>query len=77
MLAGRTHYDAMVCIMDYFMTTPERELVLKPYGDWNGISTDYEHEVMVRNDSDYAKCPDTRRRMTGSVMCLNGVLRTF
>ena len=33
MLAGRTYYDAMVCIMDYYMTTPERGLVLKLHGD--------------------------------------------
>ena len=37
MLAGRTHYNAMVCIMDYCMTTPERGLVLKPHGNWDGI----------------------------------------
>ena len=41
MLAGRTHYDAIVCIMDYCVTTPERGLLLKPHGDWNGISIDY------------------------------------
>ena len=40
MLTGRTHYDAMVHVMDYCVTTPERGLVLKPYGDWDGISTD-------------------------------------
>ena len=38
MLAGRTHYNIMVCIMDYYMATPERGLVLKPHGDWDGIS---------------------------------------
>ena len=47
MLAERTHYDAMVHIMDYCMTTPERVLVLNPHNDWNGISTDYKFEVMV------------------------------
>ena len=48
MLAGRTHYDAMVFVMDYCMTNPERGLVLKPHDDWDGISMDNEFEVMVK-----------------------------
>ena len=37
MLAGRTHYSALVHIMDYCMTTPEKGLVLNPHGDWEQI----------------------------------------
>ena len=77
MLAGRTHYNAMVCMMDYFMTTPERGLLLKPHGILDGISVDYEFKVMVKTDSDYAKCMDTKRSMTGSVVYLKGVLVTL
>ena len=77
LLAGRTHYDAMVPIMDDCVTTPERGLVLYPHGDWDGISMDYKFEVMVKTDSIYAKCPDTRRSITGSVVYLNGVLDMF
>ena len=77
MLAGRTHSDAMVCIMDYCMTIPERGLVLKPHGDGDGVNTDYEFEVTVKMDSDYAKYPNTRRSMRESVVYLNGVLVTF
>ena len=62
-----THYNAMICIMYYFVTTSERGLVLKPYGNWDGIYTDYKFEVMVKTDSDYAKCLNTRRIMTGCV----------
>ena len=47
-LAGRTHYNAMVCIMDYCMTTPERGLALKPHSDWEGISADSKFEVKVK-----------------------------
>ena len=75
-IVGKNHYDAIMCIMDYCVTTPRRGLVLKPYGDWDGISTDYEFEVMVRTDSNYAKCPDMRN-MTGSVVYLNRVPVTF
>ena len=47
MLGGKTHYNVMICIMDNCMTTLERGLVLKPQGDWDEVSTDYEFEVMA------------------------------
>ena len=77
MLADRLHYNAMVCITDYCATTPERGLVLKPHGNWDRISMDYKFEVTVKTDSNYAKCPDTRRSITGSIVYLNGALVTF
>ena len=63
--------------MDYCVTTPERVLVLKPHGDWDRICMDYEFEVMVKMDSDYAKCPDTRRSIMGSLVYLNEALVMF
>ena len=76
-LAGKTLYNAMIHIMDYSVITPERGLVLKPYGNWDGISTDYEFKVTVKTDSDYTKCLDTRRSVTESVVYLNEVPITF
>ena len=73
MLAWKTHYDAMIHIMGYCVTSPVRGLVLKSIVVWDGISTDYQFEVMVKTDSDYAKCLDTRRSMTESVISLNGM----
>ena len=32
-LARKTHYNAMLSIMDYYVTTPERGFVRKPYGN--------------------------------------------
>ena len=52
MLAGKTYYNAVICIMNYCVTTLGRGFVLKPYGTWDGISTDYEFEVMAKTDSD-------------------------
>ena len=77
MLAGRTHRDAMICIIDYCVISPERGLFFKPYDNWDRVSTDYEFEVIVKMDSNYTKCQDTRRSMTGSVVYLNGALVTF
>ena len=72
-LAGRTDYVAMMCIMDCSTTTPERGLMLMPFDKWDGIDTDYKFKVTVRTDSYYAKCPDTRKSMTGAVVYLNRV----
>ena len=68
MLVGKTHYNAMMHTMDYCVTTPERGLVLKPFCKWDGISTDYKFEVIVKTDYEYAKCPDMRQSMTGTVV---------
>ena len=76
-LEGRTHYNAIICIMDYSMTSPARGLVLKPHGNWDRINTDYEFEVTVKTYSDYAKCPDMRRSITGSAVHLNRALVIF
>ena len=40
MLAGRMHYDPMVGIMDYCVTTPEGGLVLEPHHDWDLMRMD-------------------------------------
>ena len=72
-IAGMTHYDSVVHIMKYCMATPEIGLVLKPYCELDGTITDYKFEVTVKTDSDDAKCQDTRRSVTGSVVYLNGV----
>ena len=63
----------MICILDHCITTPVRGSLLKPYGDWDGISTDYKFEVTVKTDSDYEKFPGTKISMTGCEMLLNGV----
>ena len=60
-------------MMDYCVTTP----VLKPYSNWDGISTDYKFEVMVKTHSDYPKCLDIRRSMTGNVVYLSRAKVTF
>ena len=59
------------------MITSERGLVLKPHSDWDEISMDYEFDVTIKMDSDYAKCPDMKRIITGSVVYLNGASGTF
>ena len=71
MLTIRTHYNAMVFIMNYCVTSPERGLVFKQHSEWDGISTDYKFEVTVKTDSDYVQCLDMRRSIMGSVVYMN------
>ena len=60
MLEGWTHYDTIIYIMDYCMTTPERGLVFKLHGNWHRISTNDKFEVTVKTDFDCAKCLDKK-----------------
>ena len=50
MIAWKTHYDAMIHLMYYCVITPESGLVLKSYGNYHGISTDYKFEVTVKTE---------------------------
>ena len=46
--AGKTHYNAMICIMNCCVTTPKTGLVFKPFHEWDGIYTDYKFKVMLK-----------------------------
>jgi hypothetical protein len=64
------HYDAMMRTMAYVVGTPERGLTLAPDKQWDG-SKDFEFEITGESDSDYAKCLDTRKSISGIAVFLN------
>ena len=66
------HYEAMIRLMDYCVSTPERGLLLAPKGNWDGRDASYEFEISVSADSGYAKDLDSRRSITGVVTYLDG-----
>mmetsp|Transcript_20158 Transcript_20158/g.42535 ORF Transcript_20158/g.42535 Transcript_20158/m.42535 type:complete len:178 (+) Transcript_20158:1903-2436(+) len=66
------HYQAMLRVMDYVIATPERGLFLAPKGEWDGKNLDFEFEISGKSDSDYAKCKDSSKSITGCVTYLNG-----
>ena len=66
----------MLRVMKYCVDTPNRGLTLKPEGTWDG-SKDYAFVISGRSDSDYAKCPTTRRSATGYRVFLNGTPVAF
>lgn len=69
--ASEKHMKAAIRIMKYCASRPERGLVLAPTETWDG-SSDFEFTVSGRSDSDYTKCLDTRRSVSGERVLLNG-----
>ena len=51
--------------MKYCVDTPERGWLLKPTRKWDGKDQSFRFRVWGKSDSDYAKCPKTRRSVTG------------
>ena len=69
--ASLAHKKAMETVMRYVVGTQERGLLLKPYGTWDG-SKDFPFVILGRSDSDHAKCPDTRKSVSGYTVFLCG-----
>jgi hypothetical protein len=69
--ASEVHMKAMQRTMRYCLATPERGLLLKPNGKWNG-DPNYEFEIKGRSDANYATDPATRRSVSGSSVFLEG-----
>ena len=69
--ASLAHKKAMQTVMKYVVGTPERGLLLKPEGTWDGTKN-HEFVISGRSDSDHAKCPDTRKSVSGYTAFLCG-----
>jgi hypothetical protein len=65
------HYKAMLRVMSYCHSTPNRGLELKPNRKWDG-NPNFEFIIEGRSDSDYAKDTDTRQSVSGSAVFLEG-----
>ena len=70
--ASEKHVMAMLRVMKYCVDRPNRGLILRPDTKWDG-SRDFQFTISGMSDSDYAKCPNTRRSVTGSRVVLNGM----
>jgi hypothetical protein len=58
------HLQALDRCMAHVVQTPNRGLVLKPEGFWDGKGK-HEFVILGRLDTNYAACPDTRRSVGG------------
>ena len=65
------HWNAMCYCIRYVRATPERGLVLRPSGEWDGKDRSFQFVIRGRSDSNYATDPETRKSVTGTVVYLN------
>ena len=70
---SRIHYLAMLKCMKYCVRTKSRGWVLKPTRKWDG-KKGFKFRISGRSDSDYAKCPATRRSVSGYNVKLEGAV---
>ena len=59
--------------MAYILSTPDRGFVLNPKRQWDGKADSIELVISGEANSNYAKCPVTRRSISGNVTSLEGV----
>ena len=61
----KAHIKAMHRAMEYCVGTPNRGWLLRPTRKWDGKDKSYKFRIRGQSDSDYAKCPVTRRSVSG------------
>jgi hypothetical protein len=66
------HIKAMHRAMEYCCATKNRGWVLKPDRKWDGKDKSFKFRITGKADSDYAKCPVTRRSVSGYTTFLEG-----
>jgi hypothetical protein len=64
--------EALERTIRYCVGTPNRGLLFKPFGTWDGIDTSYEFTISGQSDSEYAKDPETRKSIMGYITYMNG-----
>jgi hypothetical protein len=67
----KMHYEAMIRVMPFCTTTPERGRVIAPHCKWDRAR---EFKVSSKSDSTYNECPETRKSVSGNKTELNGML---
>jgi Reverse transcriptase (RNA-dependent DNA polymerase)/Zinc knuckle len=67
--ASLAHLKAMYRAMKYMLGTPNRGKIFQPFGRY---VEGFKFEISGRSDSDYAKCPITRKSVSGYKVCVNG-----
>jgi hypothetical protein len=66
------HYDAMLRIMDYCLSTASRGRMIVPVDRSDGTK-EFEFVVSGASDAAYNQCPDTRKFVSGITTEVNGV----
>ena len=71
--SSRNHYLAILKCMKFCIRTKNRGWAPKPTRKWDG-KKGFKFRISDRSDSDYAKCPATRRSVSGYNVKLEGVV---
>ena len=66
------HVKSMHRAMEHCMATPKKGWTLKPEQKWDSKDKSFKFQVHRLADSDYAKCPVTRRSVSGFAAFLEG-----
>ena len=66
------HVKAMHRAMEYCVATPDRGWLLSPRRKWDGKDREFKFRIHGVSDSDYAKCPVSRRSVSGYSTFLEG-----
>ena len=69
---SEAHVKAMHRCMNYCVNTPNRGWYMRPNRSWDGKDKKFLFKVSGMSDSDYAKCPVTRRSVSGYSTMLEG-----
>ena len=72
--ANLDHKKAMLRIMQYCHSTPERGWTLQPNRTWDPNDQNFEFILKGESDANYATCKETRRSVSGYVVYLEGSL---
>ena len=67
---NEAHIKAMYISMEYVRSTPERGWYLNPSREWDDKDKEFKFVIRGCTDSDYAKCPTTRRSVSGNLTFL-------
>jgi hypothetical protein len=67
--ASLAHLKVMYQAMKYMLGTPNRGKIFQPFGRY---VEGFKFEISGRSDLDYAKCPITRKSVTGYKVSVNG-----
>jgi Reverse transcriptase (RNA-dependent DNA polymerase) len=69
---ARAHMESMNRVMDYFVGTMKKGLILTPKGKWDGKKDGTKIQIVGKSNSNYAKDLETRRSVSGYCVFMNG-----
>ncbi len=67
------HYNTMLSTMQHMKSTENWELLLNPFGQWDGTNKDCKWAIQGHTDSNLAVNPDGWKSVSGIQVFFNGL----